>query len=158
MNLCIIGTGYVGLVTGTIFSHLGYNVVCVDRDAKKIDGLKQGVMPIYEEGLKELVDANVAAGRLTFSIDLVSSVRESDIVFICVGTPPGKDGAPEMKYVRAVAEEIAQGLNDYKIVVNKSTVPVGTGELVRSIIQENLTQPVAFDVVSRPSCLRVYQS
>lgn len=154
MNLCIIGTGYVGLVTGTVFSHLGYNVLCVDKDEKKIKGLDQGIMPIYEEGLAELVHTNSEAGRLSFTTDLVSAVRNSDIVFICVGTPPGADGAPEMKYVRAVAEEIAKGMNGYKIVVNKSTVPVGTGEMVRSIIAENLSEPVSFDVVSNPEFLR----
>lgn len=154
MNLCIIGTGYVGLVTGAIFSHLGYNVVCVDKVVEKIEGLKQGVMPIHEDGLKEIVASNSEAGRLSFSVDLPSSVRHSDVIFICVGTPPGADGAPEMKYVRAVAEEIAQGMNDYKIVVNKSTVPVGTGEMVRAIIADNLKEPIPFDVVSNPEFLR----
>ncbi len=154
MNLCVIGTGYVGLVTGTIFSDLGNHVCCVDNVVAKVEGLRNGIMPIYEPGLEELVVKNVKAGRLTFTTDLISAVKASEVVFICVGTPPSPSGEPDMKYVRAVAEEIAKGLDKYTVIVNKSTVPVGTGNLVRDIIEANLTQPVPFDVVSNPEFLR----
>lgn len=154
MNICVVGTGYVGLVTGVVFSDLGNNVLCVDNNAIKIERLKQGILPIYEPGLEELLIRNVKAHRLSFSTDLLDAVHNSDVVFICVGTPPSETGEPDMQYICAVAKEIAQGLNGYKIIVNKSTVPVGTGDLVDDIICQNRTAPHDFDVVSNPEFLR----
>lgn len=154
MNICVIGTGYVGLVTGSVFADLGNEVICVDRDEEKIQGLREGRMPIYEPGLEEMVNRNVSDGRLSFSTDVVESVRKSEVIFICVGTPPGPNGEPDMRYVIEAAKDIARGLNRYKVVVNKSTVPVGTGEMVREIIAANRRQEIDFDVVSNPEFLR----
>ena len=154
MNICVIGTGYVGLVTGVLFSDLGNNVLCVDNNASKVEHLKQGILPIYEPGLEELLTRNVKARRLFFTTDLRDAVQKSEVVFICVGTPPTETGEPNMEFVCAVAKEIAEGLNGYKIVVNKSTVPVGTGDLVSDIIRQYRTAPHDFDVVSNPEFLR----
>ena len=154
MNICVLGTGYVGLVTGCVFSDLGNDVVCVDKQQAKIEGLLQGVMPIYEPGLEEMVTRNVEDGRLTFTTNASEAVGKSDVVFICVGTPPQPDGEPDMSQVREAARCIAGALNRYKVVVNKSTVPVGTGELVRDIIMRNRARDVDFDVVSNPEFLR----
>lgn len=154
MNICVVGTGYVGLVTGVVFSDLGNNVLCVDNNASKVERLKQGILPIYEPGLEELLVRNVKAHRLAFTTDLIDAVQKSDVVFICVGTPPTETGEPNMQFVCAVAQEIAEGLNGYKIVVNKSTVPVGTGDLVADIICQHRKEPHDFDVVSNPEFLR----
>jgi UDPglucose 6-dehydrogenase len=154
MNIAVVGTGYVGLVTGAVFADLGNDVACVDKDAAKIEGLHAGRMPIYEPGLEELVARNVADGRLTFTTDLAESVRRSDIVFIAVGTPPKATGETDLSAVEAVALGIAEALDRYKVIVNKSTVPVGTGDLVRDIIERNRRRPVNFDVVSNPEFLR----
>ena len=155
MNLCVIGTGYVGLVTGTVFSDLGYNVYCVDSDSSKIDMLNNGKMPIYEPGLEEIVERNTQDGRLFFSTDVGNCIKKSDIVFIAVGTPPGEDGYANLNAVKAVAKTIAQNISGYKVIVNKSTVPVGTADLVRNIILENCaSKDVKFDVVSNPEFLR----
>ena len=154
MNICVIGTGYVGLVTGCVFSDLGNEVICVDKDADKVAMLCRGEMPIYEPGLEELVKRNVEDGRLSFSGDLAEAVRHSDVVFICVGTPPLENGDPDMSYVQDAAKSIASALNRYKVIVNKSTVPVGTGNMVREIIEINRRQNVDFDVVSNPEFLR----
>lgn len=155
MNLCVIGTGYVGLVTGAVFSDLGYTVCCVDSNSSKIDMLKSGKMPIYEPGLEEIVERNTQDGRLFFSTDIGESISRSDIIFIAVGTPPGDDGYADLSAVKAVAKTIAQNLNGYKVVVNKSTVPVGTADLVRKIIIDNCPdKDVKFDVVSNPEFLR----
>lgn len=154
MNVCVIGTGYVGLVTGTMFADLGNDVVCVDKMTEKIDMLKRGKMPIYEPGLEEMVDRNVKEGRLTFSTDLGHSVQQSEVIFICVGTPPKDSGETDLSYVEAVAKEIAPNITSYKIVVNKSTVPIGTGDLVRSVIERGKKSGVEFDVVSNPEFLR----
>ncbi len=155
MNLCVVGTGYVGLVTGAVFSDLGYTVYCSDRDSTKIDKLNAGVMPIYEPGLEEIVARNMRDGRLFFSADVADCVRRSDIVFIAVGTPPGEDGYADLSAVKDVALTIAQNLTQYKVIVNKSTVPVGTGDLVRDIVIEHRVDPqVEFDVVSNPEFLR----
>ncbi|MGI6296201.1 MAG: UDP-glucose dehydrogenase family protein [Armatimonadota bacterium] len=155
MNLCVIGTGYVGLVTGTVFADLGNNVVCCDHDATKIDMLKRGEMPIYEPGLEEMVKRNVEDNRLSFSTDLDKAVRDSEVVFIAVGTPTGNDGYADLSAVKDVAKVIARNLDRYKVIVNKSTVPVGTGDLVREIIDINKVRPhVEFDVVSNPEFLR----
>ena len=154
MNVAVVGTGYVGLVTGAVFADLGNDVACVDKDAAKIEGLRAGRMPIYEPGLEELVARNVADGRLTFTTDLPESVRRADLVFIAVGTPPKATGETDLSAVEAVALAIAEALDRYKVIVNKSTVPVGTGDLVRDIIERNRRRPVNFDVVSNPEFLR----
>jgi UDPglucose 6-dehydrogenase len=154
MNVAVVGTGYVGLVTGAVFADLGNDVGCVDKDVAKIEGLRAGRMPIYEPGLEELVARNVADHRLSFTTDLVDAVRRADIVFIAVGTPPKANGETDLSAVEAVALGIAQALDRYKVIVNKSTVPVGTGDLVRDIIERNRRRPVNFDVVSNPEFLR----
>jgi UDPglucose 6-dehydrogenase len=154
MNICVVGTGYVGLVTGAVFADLGNDVVCVDNDALKIADLESGRMPIYEPGLEEMVARNVADGRLAFTTDLPAAVRRSVIVFITVGTPPKSDGQTDLAAVEDVARGIAQAMERYTVVVNKSTVPVGTGELVREVIERHQATPVAFDVVSNPEFLR----
>jgi UDPglucose 6-dehydrogenase len=154
MNICVVGTGYVGLVTGCVFSDLGNEVICVDNNADKIEMLERGEMPIYEPGLEELVKRNVDDRRLYFTTDLNHAVEHSDVIFICVGTPPKETGDPDMQYVEAVAKGIAAAINRYKVIVNKSTVPVGTGNLVREIIETNRRRAVDFDVVSNPEFLR----
>jgi UDPglucose 6-dehydrogenase len=154
MNICVIGTGYVGLVTGSVFADLGNEVVCVDKIDEKIAMLRRGEMPIYEPGLEEMVARNVADRRLHFSTDIGEGVRRSDVIFICVGTPPKESGEPDMTYIDEAARSIAVSLNQYKVVVNKSTVPVGTGDRVREIIEKNRTRNVEFDVVSNPEFLR----
>ena len=144
MRIAMIGTGYVGLVSGACFSEFGVTVTCVDKDAGKIDRLNRGEIPIYEPGLDELVAKNVKAGRLSFSLDLAASVADADAVFIAVGTPSRRgDGHADLSYVYGAAEEIARGINDYTVVVTKSTVPVGTGREVARIIRK--TRP---DVVT----------
>jgi len=154
MNIAMIGTGYVGLVSGACFSEFGIDVTCVDNDASKIDMLNDGRVPIYEPGLEDLVSRNMKAGRLHFSTDLASAVRGADAVFIAVGTPTRRgDGHADLRYVFAAAEEIADALNGYTVVVTKSTVPVGTGRKVQKIIKER--RPDAdFDVASNPEFLR----
>jgi UDPglucose 6-dehydrogenase len=154
MLVAVIGTGYVGLVSGACFSEFGVNVVCVDKDAAKIDRLKRGEMPIYEPGLDQLVESNVRAKRLSFSTDLKSSVAGADAVFIAVGTPSRRgDGHADLSYVYAVAEEIAAALTGYAVIVTKSTVLVGTGRQVEAILRK--TRPIgSFDVVSNPEFLR----
>ncbi|MDQ2800338.1 MAG: UDP-glucose/GDP-mannose dehydrogenase family protein [Armatimonadota bacterium] len=154
MNICVIGTGYVGLVTGVVFSDMGNDVVCVDKIESKIDGLNQGIMPIYEPGLEEMVARNVADGRLQFTTDLDTAVQKAEIVFIAVGTPPCEDGSTDLSYIEGAAKGIARALNRYKVIVNKSTVPVGTGDFVREVIETNKRRAVDFDVVSNPEFLR----
>jgi len=154
MNIAVIGTGYVGLVTGACFAEFGVHVTCVDKDQEKIALLQKGQIPIYEPGLGELVGKNTASGRLLFSTDVASAIRGALVVFIAVGTPPRGDGTANLAYVEAVAETIAQNLNDYKVIVTKSTVPVGTGEQLRKIIGRNLKEQVDFDIVSNPEFLR----
>ncbi len=154
MHVAVVGTGYVGLVSGACFSEFGHNVTCVDKDAGKIEGLHKGVMPIYEPGLDKLVESNVKAGRLDFTTDLAEAVKAADAVFIAVGTPSRRgDGHADLSYVYAAAEEIAQSIDGYTVVVTKSTVPVGTGAEVEKIIRQ--ARPDAeFDVVSNPEFLR----
>jgi len=154
MRIAMIGTGYVGLVSGACFSEFGVHVTCVDKDASKIERLKRGEIPIYEPGLDELVARNVAAGRLSFTLDLKEAMTGADAVFIAVGTPTRRgDGHADLSYVYAAAEEIAANLDHYTVVVNKSTVPVGTGREVKAIISR--TNPNAdFDVASNPEFLR----
>ena len=157
MKITIVGTGYVGLVTGTCFSEVGIDVTCVDIDQKKIDGLKEGIMPIYEPGLETMVPKNVEKGRLSFSTSLKESIQDSEAVFIAVGTPPGEDGSADLKYVLAVAKEVGQHMNDYLVVVTKSTVPVGTAEKVKSAVAEELQKrnsDLTFDVASNPEFLK----
>jgi len=154
MNICVVGTGYVGLVTGAVFADLGNDVVCVDNVAEKVLALQAGRIPIYEPGLEEMVSRNVADGRLAFTTDVAAAVRRSVIVFITVGTPSKKDGETDLGAVEEVAREIGQAMERYTVIVNKSTVPVGTGEFVRDVIERNRRHPVPFDVVSNPEFLR----
>ncbi|MCH6567254.1 MAG: UDP-glucose/GDP-mannose dehydrogenase family protein [Nitrospinae bacterium] len=154
MNICVIGLGYVGLTTGAVFSDLGNDVICVDIDKEKVDALKKGIMPIYEPGLKEILFRNIEEGRLSLTTDTEDSVRSSEIIFICVGTPPKDTGETDLSQVEAAAKSIAKGLDQYKVIVNKSTVPVGTGDLVRQIIDKHKLHDVEFDVVSNPEFLR----
>jgi UDPglucose 6-dehydrogenase len=154
MNICVIGTGYVGLVTGTVFADLGNDVTCVDKIKEKIDSLNKGIMPIYEPGLEEMVKRNVDDNRLFFSTDLHGAVESAEIIFICVGTPPKDNGETDLSFVEGAAKGIAKAINGYKIIVNKSTVPVGTGDFVREVIERNKTHNTSFDVVSNPEFLR----
>src|SRR5215468_11275958 len=154
MNICVVGTGYVGLVTGAVFADLGNDVVCVDNQPAKIEALRAGQMPIYEPGLEEMVGRNVADGRLTFTTDLAAAVRRAVIVFITVGTPPKPNGQADLGAVEDVARIIAQAMERYTVVVNKSTVPVGTGEFLREVLERHRTTKVPFDVVSNPEFLR----
>ena len=154
MKLSIIGTGYVGLVTGACFAEVGHHVVCVDNDAAKVELLRSGGIPIYEPGLEELVKKNVAAGRLEFTSSTAVGVEKSDVVFIAVPTPPQADGSVDMSFIERVARDIAGAMKSYKIVVDKSTVPVKTGDKVAEIIRRYCKTQVEFDVVSNPEFLR----
>ncbi len=154
MKIAVAGTGYVGLVTGVVFADLGNEVVCVDIDPAKVDAINKGQSPIYEPGLDELLQRNLEEGRISATTDLAQATRATEVIFICVGTPPTETGEPDLKYVDAVAATIGQALNGYKIIVNKSTVPVGTGDRVRRIIEQHRTEPHEFDVVSNPEFLR----
>jgi UDPglucose 6-dehydrogenase len=157
MNIAIVGTGYVGLVSGTCFSELGLNVVCVDVNEQKVENLKKGIIPIYEPGLERMVLRNMESNRLSFSTSLESVLDNVDVVFIAVGTPPGEDGSADMRYVLDVAKTIGQNMNKYTLVVIKSTVPVGTAERVRNSIQielENRNKDIEFDVASNPEFLK----
>ena len=154
MNICVIGTGYVGLVTGAVFSDLGNEVTCVDKIKEKINSLNKGIMPIYEPGLEEMVKRNVVDNRLFFLTDLHGAVEKAEIIFICVGTPPKDNGETDLSFVEDAAKGIAKFINGYKIIVNKSTVPVGTGDFVRKVIERNKTHNTDFDVVSNPEFLR----
>ena len=138
MHIAVIGTGYVGLVTGACFAEFGVDVTCVDVDDAKIRKLHEGIIPIYEPGLDKIVGKNVAAGRLDFTTDLKAAVEPAAVVFLAVGTPPQADGSPNMAYYRQAAKEVAEAMNDYKVLVTKSTVPVGTGKWLREFVRENL--------------------
>ncbi|MCG6887258.1 MAG: UDP-glucose/GDP-mannose dehydrogenase family protein, partial [Proteobacteria bacterium] len=157
MNVVVVGTGYVGLVTGTCFAEMGCKVTCVDIDQAKIDGLHKGIIPIYEPGLEEMVKENVAEQRLFFTTSLAEALPGADFAFIAVGTPPGEDGSADLQYVLGVAREIGQHMDDYLVVVDKSTVPVGTADKVREALQEELDRrgvDLEFDVVSNPEFLK----
>jgi UDPglucose 6-dehydrogenase len=154
MKLTLIGTGYVGLVTGACFAEVGHHVVCVDNDAAKVKLLQSGGIPIYEPGLEELVRKNVAAGRLTFTSSTAEGVQKSDVIFIAVPTPPHPDGSVDLSFIERVARDIAAAMTTYKIVVDKSTVPVKTGEKVAETIKRYCQAKVNFDVVSNPEFLR----
>ncbi len=154
MHITVIGTGYVGLVTGACLAEFGMNVLCVDLDVAKIAALNRGEMPIYEPGLEELVGRNVAQKRLAFSTDFEQGVAASLVIFIAVGTPPAADGSADLGQVRAVAADIGRFMNSYKVIVDKSTVPVGTGQMVKEVVSKNQPTKVNFDVVSNPEFLR----
>ncbi|MBW6489830.1 MAG: UDP-glucose/GDP-mannose dehydrogenase family protein [Lentimicrobium sp.] len=157
MKITIVGTGYVGLVTGTCFAEVGIEVVCVDIDAKKIENLKNGISPIYEPGLDDMIARNFEKGRLHFSTELPSSVNDADVIFIAVGTPPDEDGSADLKYVLDVSKTIGRFIEKYTLVVTKSTVPVGTAKKVRQAIQEELNirnAEIEFDVASNPEFLK----
>jgi UDPglucose 6-dehydrogenase len=158
MKVAVIGTGYVGLVTGVVLANLGNEVVCVDNDPDKVEKLRQGVSPIYEPGVEEMLQSTLSLGNLTISQSIADAVRASEIVFIAVGTPPGEDGTPDLTYVKAVANEIADAIEKPTIVVNKSTVPVGTGDLVEDIIAQRGVSKDLYDVVSNPEFLREGQA
>jgi len=154
MNITVVGTGYVGLVTGACFAEFGTHVTCVDNNAEKIAMLERGEVPIYEPGLDALVERNVKAGRLVFTTDVASAVERSLVVFIAVGTPQGNDGSADLSFVREVAQAVAENLNSYKVVVTKSTVPAGTGKMIREIIEKHRKATHAFSVASNPEFLR----
>ena len=152
MNICVIGTGYVGLVAGTCLAEMGNTVICVDNNKEKLEKLRNGIVPIFEPGLEEMIKSNTSENRLYFSDDLKASVEKSTICFIAVGTPQGEDGSADLKYVCQVAEEIGKAINEYKVIVDKSTVPVGTAEKVTEIIKKQTSHD--FDVVSNPEFLK----
>lgn len=154
MRIAVIGTGYVGLVSGACFAEFGVDVTCVDVDAAKIDKLKAGGIPIYEPGLDTIVAKNVEAGRLHFTTDIKAAVEQALVVFLAVGTPPLPDGTPDMSFYRQAAKDVAEAMNGYKVLVTKSTVPVGTGKWLREFVQENLTIDTEFGVASNPEFLR----
>ncbi len=157
MKIAVIGTGYVGLVTGTCFAEVGIEVICIDVDQKKIDNLKKGIMPIYEPGLEEMVLRNMEKERIKFSTNLAESIKGCDVAFIAVGTPPGEDGSADLKYVLAVAREIGQNIDEFCVVVTKSTVPVGTAQKVKNAVQLELTKrnsELTFAVASNPEFLK----
>ncbi len=157
MNIAIVGTGYVGLVTGACFAEMGVNVVCIDINKKKIDMLKKGIMPIYEPGIKELVDKNVSEGRLSFTDNLESGIKDISIIFSAVGTPPDEDGSADLRYVLDVARTVGKSMTNYVLLVTKSTVPVGTAPKVKIVIREELEKRglnIDFDVASNPEFLK----
>jgi len=154
MHIAVIGTGYVGLVTGACFAEFGVEVTCVDVDTDKIDRLNQGIIPIYEPGLDQIVEKNSKAGRLHFTTDIKSAVEQALVIFLAVGTPPNEDGTPDMSYYQSAAKSIAETMNGYKVLVTKSTVPVGTGKWLREFVQSNQTTKTNFGVASNPEFLR----
>lgn len=154
MQIAIIGSGYVGLVTGACFAHLGHDVVCVDNQQAKVEKLRQGIMPIYEPGLDVLVKTNVAEGRLRFTTDIAEATASSEAIFICVGTPPKPNGEADLTAFERVAEAMAPAMNGYKLIVEKSTVPVRTGEWLAGLFREHLPENADFDIASNPEFLR----
>src|SRR5579859_5367412 len=153
-NITVVGVGYVGLVTGTCFADLGNQVIALDINEKRIENLQNAILPIYEPGLKEIVERNIKANRLTFTTSYEEALKDAEFVFICVGTPEGVDGEADLQYVRMAAESIAKTMDHPLIIINKSTVPVGTGDWVAEIIRENQPKPIKFAVVSCPEFLR----
>lgn len=157
MKIAVIGTGYVGLVSGTCFSEMGVRVSCLDIDRKKIENLNNGILPIWEPGLKDMVDTNMRKGLLSFTSDYAEALKDADAAFICVGTPPDEDGSADLQYVLAVAHEIGRNINNYMVVVTKSTVPIGTAEKVRKAVAEEIAArnlDIKFDVASNPEFLK----
>lgn len=153
MNIAVVGTGYVGLVTGTCFAETGNHVVCIDIDANKVQRMQSGEVPIYEPGLETLFDRNTKAGRLSFTTNLKEGIKQAKIIFLALPTPPGEDGSADLKYILQVAADLSGMIEDYKVIVDKSTVPVGTAEKVQAILAEKLSTDL-FDVVSNPEFLR----
>ena len=154
MKIGIVGAGHVGLVTGACFANLGHEVICVDNDSHKIALLKRGKSPIYEPGLTEMVQANLKEKRLSFSEQIATMVRHAEVLFVCVGTPPKENGEADLTAVESVSRQIAQAMKSYRLVVDKSTVPVQTGEWVYRTIEANRRRNVVFDVASNPEFLR----
>jgi UDPglucose 6-dehydrogenase len=154
MNIAVVGTGYVGLVTGACFAEFGVSVMCVDKDAGKIAMLEEGRVPFFEPGLEEMVARNLRAERLVFSTDIGEAIQTSLVIFIAVGTPSGEDGSADLSFVRQVAQSVGKHMNGYKVVVTKSTVPMGTGAMIQRVIEENLKKPMPFSVASNPEFLR----
>ncbi|MBA2749743.1 MAG: UDP-glucose/GDP-mannose dehydrogenase family protein [Tatlockia sp.] len=154
MHIAVIGTGYVGLVTGACFAEFGVEVTCVDLDKGKIDRLNQGIIPIYEPGLDDIVEKNSKAGRLHFTTEIKSAIEQALVIFLAVGTPPREDGSPDMSFYQSAAKDIAEHMNGYKVLVTKSTVPVGTGKWLREFIKENQKKQTNFGVASNPEFLR----
>jgi UDPglucose 6-dehydrogenase len=164
MKVCVIGSGYVGIVTGVCLAEIGHDVICVDKEVSKINMLLEGKMPIYEPGLEKLVEKNLAKKTLIFTKDIENSIKSQDIIFICVGTPPLPEGNADLKYVEEVARDIGNFMDRYKIIVNKSTVPIGSGDWVSMLINDSMNfknlnkntnkNPISFDVVSNPEFLR----
>ena len=157
MKIVVVGTGYVGLVTGACLSDVGLEVICVDVDVKKIENLKKGILPIYEPGLEDIVERNFRKERLQFTTDLPTAIKGADVAFIAVGTPPGEDGSADLKYVLAVATEIGSSMNDYGVIVTKSTVPVGTAKKVDKAISDAQAArgvKIPYDVASNPEFLK----
>ena len=152
MKISVIGTGYVGLVAGACLADMGNDVICVDNNVKKLKQLEEGIIPIYEPGLEEIVKSNLAENRLTFSDNIDDAVKKSKVCFIAVGTPQESDGSADLQYVYQVAESIGKAMNEYKVIVDKSTVPVGTAEKITEIIKQNTDYP--FDIVSNPEFLK----
>jgi UDPglucose 6-dehydrogenase len=148
MHIAVIGSGYVGLVTGACFAEFGVDVTCVDVDKEKIARLSNGNIPIYEPGLEQLVAKNTQAGRLSFTTDIKSAVEQALVIFLAVGTPPKTDGSADLAYIEAAARSIAEHMNGYKVIVTKSTVPVGTGEHLRSLIREHQKKPNNFGLTA----------
>jgi len=153
MNIAVVGTGYVGLVSGTCFAETGNHVVCVDIDAKKVERMKNGEVPIYEPGLEVLFERNTRQGRLSFTTDLAEGIKDAEVIFLALPTPPGEGGAADLKYILGVAADLSKIITDYKVIVDKSTVPVGTAEKVHAILAQGLSTDL-FDVVSNPEFLR----
>ena len=157
MNICVVGTGYVGLVSGACLAEMGNNVICVDTDQEKIDGLMNSVLPIYEPGLDTIVHENAASGRLGFTTSIAEGVEHGQVIFIAVGTPPDEDGSADLQYVKQVAQSIGEKMAEYRVVVTKSTVPVGTSKIVKDTINEALSErqvDIPFSVVSNPEFLK----
>jgi len=154
MHISVIGTGYVGLVTGACFAEFGVNVTCIDNDVRRIEKLEKGEVPFYEPGITELVAKGMKEGRLAFTTDIAKAVDKALVIFIAVGTPPRGDGSADLSYVEEVGRGIARNMRGYKVIVTKSTVPVGTGQTLRTVIKEHQTNPIGFDVVSNPEFLR----
>nr|MBA3769998.1 UDP-glucose/GDP-mannose dehydrogenase family protein [Blastocatellia bacterium] len=154
MQIAVIGTGYVGLVTGACFAEFGVDVTCVDVDAGKIEKLNSGIIPIYEPGLDQIVEKNAKAGRLAFTTDIAAAVAGARVVFLAVGTPPKPDGSPDMSYYQQAAKDVSQAINGYKVLVTKSTVPIGTGKWLHQFVTENLNVETEFGVASNPEFLR----
>ena len=154
MNISVIGTGYVGLVTGACFAEFGVNVTCMDNDAKRIERLEKGDVPFYEPGINELVAKGIKENRLTFTTDIAKAVEKALVIFIAVGTPPREDGSANLSFVEEVGRGIARHMTGYKVIVTKSTVPVGTGEIIRAVVKKTQKEAIRFDIVSNPEFLR----